>query len=137
MQINKTCLGNVVDQHASLSRLQPGFESRPRRFYERFESFPYQLYEGDKAQGILIDMPTYFNKGAEPVKAADHRLEKLPEPNKQKHYKCLYTTCIYVGEFIYLDRYLLWSTATYKGVCSIVLGVVWLCFSVLFVAKTI
>jgi len=28
-------------------------------------------------------MPTYFNKGAEQVKAADHRVEKLPEPNKQ------------------------------------------------------
>jgi len=28
-------------------------------------------------------MPSYFNKCAEQVKAADHRLEKLPEPNRQ------------------------------------------------------
>jgi len=28
-------------------------------------------------------MPTYFNKGTEQVKAADHRVEKLPEPNRQ------------------------------------------------------
>ena len=28
-------------------------------------------------------MPSYFNKGIEHVKAAEHRIEKLPEPNKQ------------------------------------------------------
>jgi len=28
-------------------------------------------------------MPSYFNKGAEQVKAADHRLERLPESNRQ------------------------------------------------------
>ena len=28
-------------------------------------------------------MPTYFNKGAEQVKAADHRAEKLTESNRQ------------------------------------------------------
>jgi len=28
-------------------------------------------------------MPTYFNKGAEQIKAADRRVEKLSEPNKQ------------------------------------------------------
>ena len=83
MQINKICLGNVVDQHASLSRLQPGFESRPRRIYKRFDSFRHPIYKGGKAQGILTNMPSYFNTGAEQVKAADHRVEKLPEPNRQ------------------------------------------------------
>ena len=28
-------------------------------------------------------MPSYFNKGTEEVKVADHRVEKLPEPNRQ------------------------------------------------------
>jgi len=28
-------------------------------------------------------MPSYFNKGAEQFKAADRRVEKLPEPNRQ------------------------------------------------------
>jgi len=28
-------------------------------------------------------MPTYFKKGAEQVKTVDHRVEKLPKPNKQ------------------------------------------------------
>ena len=60
-----------------------GFKSQSRRVYERFDSFPHQVYEGGKTQGILINMPSYFNKGAEQVKAADHRVEKLPEPNRQ------------------------------------------------------
>ena len=28
-------------------------------------------------------MPRYFNESIENVKAAEHRIEKLPEPNKQ------------------------------------------------------
>jgi len=50
---------------------------------ERFNAFPHQIYKGAKTQGILINMPSYFNKGIEHVKTAEHRIEKLPEPNKQ------------------------------------------------------
>jgi len=32
---------------------------------------------------MLTNVPTYFNKSTEQVKAADHRVEKLPEPNRQ------------------------------------------------------
>jgi len=28
-------------------------------------------------------MPSYFNEGIEQVKVVEHRIEKLPEPNKQ------------------------------------------------------
>jgi len=31
----------------------------------------------------MINMPRYFNEGIERVKAAEHRIEKLPEPNRQ------------------------------------------------------
>jgi len=31
----------------------------------------------------LTNMPRYFNKGIEQFKAAEHRVEKLPELNKQ------------------------------------------------------
>jgi len=44
---------------------------------KRFDSFHNQIYKGAKAQGILTNMPSYFNKGAEQVKAADLRVEKL------------------------------------------------------------
>ena len=30
-----------------------------------------------------MNIPIYFNKGVKQVKAVEHRLEKLPEPNRQ------------------------------------------------------
>jgi len=60
-----------------------GFKSLPWRAPKRFNAFSNQVYKEGKTQGILINMPSYFNKGIEHVKAAEHRIEKLPEPNKQ------------------------------------------------------
>jgi len=40
------------------------------RVDKRFDSFHNQIYKGAKGKGILTNMPTYFNKGAEQVKVA-------------------------------------------------------------------
>ena len=66
--------------HACNPGSNPG---QGERAYKRFDSFHHQIYKGGKAQGILKNMLSYFNKVAEQVKAADHRVEKLPEPNRQ------------------------------------------------------
>jgi len=57
--------------------------ARPRRVNERFDAFSNQAYKEGKTKGILTNMPSYFNEGIEQVKVVEHRIEKLPEPNKQ------------------------------------------------------
>ena len=67
----------------ALSRLGLGFKSRPEHTNKRFESFPHQLYKGDKIQGILTNMPSYLSNGVKQVKMAEHVIEALSEPNRQ------------------------------------------------------
>jgi len=52
-----------------------GFKSLSRRDYKRFNVFSHQLYKGGKAQGILIDTPSYLSNGMKQVRIAEHVLE--------------------------------------------------------------
>jgi len=60
-----------------------GFNSLSWLNHKRFDSFHNQIYKGAKAQGILTNMPSYLNNGVEQMKAAEHALEGLAEPNRQ------------------------------------------------------
>jgi len=66
-----------------LSTLKPGFKSQWEHTVKRFESFPHQVYKGDKTQGILTNMPSYLSNGVKQVKMAEHVIGALPEPNRQ------------------------------------------------------